>query len=238
MEEERYDQASSKFFLVGAYILIALTSFAIGMYVSPFAKTSAPVVEPTTTKIIYVHDSATTTTPVAAATPVPQAPALSKDCPKGYVRKNGECLFMGCPAGAEISQGVCVKAAPRCDVSTYCSGNDVWHTESSCAKSRANTCEYGCLDGLCKNPPRAEGVITAEPSSAAKGQTVRISWTSKNVLPNSCSVSELSPLIDDSAKGDSGSFTSSPIQETTPYVLSCTELSGAIYNIFTKVTLQ
>ena len=139
------------------------------------------------------------------------------------------------------------KEAIQCTVTSICggkdrngdgTGDDVMVRDSSCKVTPAGTtCKYGCAAGTCHPQPGGTAQIFVSPTHVHSGETVTVSWSTKGVAPDSCSVKNLSPMIDDQWTGDQGTKTSSPIRERTPYLLSCTQPSGASFNTSATVEL-
>ena len=180
----------------------------------------------------------------AASAPPTQMPA---DCPLGYSLTERGCRYIGCPAGYQIQNGTCTKLKKQCQFAQFCGGADkngdgigdtLMTRDISCKESSTGTsCEYGCAAGSCSASPRGTAEILVRPSSVHSGETVMVSWSTKNMKPSSCKVRALNQDNKDMAAGPVGSFTSSPIKENTPYELSCLELSGSIYTISTTVRI-
>jgi len=112
----------------------------------------------------------------------------------------------------------------------FCSGNNAMYRDISCGESLVEACSYLCSGGACVPPPQPQGTlgsgtaIKANPSLVRIGGTSVITWGTTNTT--SCTVTENNPSITDSWSGLSGTQTTSPINQTTTYTLSCTGAGG------------
>ncbi len=156
-------------------------------------------------------------------------------CPAGQVLQNGACVCpnnlnvtqyptCACPAGFVQSGTICVPI--QCTEQFYCQGNDLWKNNSCTGNSFVQACTWGCSGGGCLGAPPGTGNITASPSLLRAGNTSEISWTTQNMEPGTCAVTENNPEITDSWNGENGTHTSGVIQMQTSYTLSCTGFDG------------
>jgi len=240
-------------FSVGAFVQASLPSsqpLAAGQ--QPECRTgSEHPIAPVATSTSDQHSTAIPTSQPQCATPEPavqkSTPRQDNPCPSGYSRVSGDCRFFGCPSGYEIVDGLCRRPPKQCTYARYCGGDDrngdgvgddVSQRDISCKETTVTAaCQYGCQAGACRPAPSGTGEITVTPSRVHPGETVKVSWTTNYMKPDSCRVRSLSQYIHDTGTGTEGSFTSSPIPDTIPYELSCFELSGAVFTKTTIVTV-
>lgn len=174
---------------------------------------------------------------------------VDDSCPLGYTRVNGVCTYTGCPTGYILVNGQCVlDNNPQCTPMNYCAGPDIngdgigdeiWRRDAQCTESRVNeACPFGCSGGGCLPAPPGQGNITAQPTLVRSGEPSTITWTTNEMEPGSCTVSEDNPEISDARTGlNNGSFLSSPIRQQTTYTLRCTSLDGTTFTDSARVNV-
>jgi hypothetical protein len=142
----------------------------------------------------------------------------SNQCTGGQQLVGGVCT---CPTGQGLVNGMC-QAPNQCTPGYYCQGNSVYYRNATCTSSHIQDCEFGCSNGVCLSPPQASGTLKAAPALVARGSTSNITWSATNIVDDSCAVTGNG----DSWTGASGNQTSSPINGTVTYTLTCTGLDN------------
>jgi|GEM_PF-1506282 len=178
-----------------------------------------------------------------------QCVADGGSCPIGYTRNGaGNCVYTGCPSGYILVNGQCVLEPQQCTPMNFCAGPDIngdgvgdeiWRRDAQCTESRVNeSCPFGCSGGGCLPAPPGQGNITAQPSLVRSGERSTITWSTNEMEPGSCTVSEDNPEISDSRSGqNSGTFLSSSIRQQTTYTLRCTSLDGTTFTDSARVNV-
>lgn len=129
-------------------------------------------------------------------------------------------------AASNFSCSVTVNVAASCAPTYFCSGSNLMYRNNQCAESLNQACAYGCSGGGCLPPPAGTGTITVSPALVRSGETTQVSWSTTNVVANSCTVVEDNPEITNSWTGATGTRTSGTIRMQTHYTLTCTGLDG------------
>ncbi len=167
--------------------------------------------------------------------PPPMLPPVDGSCPVGYLAVGNWCFFVGCPSGYYLSGGQCVpldkegEEGGLCSPTYFCAGNDQYYRNAQCGESLSQTCAFSCSGGGCLAAPAGDGNITVSPSLVRSGERTTVSWTTNDMLEDSCTVVENNPEINDTDDGPEGSFVSSVIHQQTSYTLRCTREDESIF---------
>jgi len=143
-------------------------------------------------------------------------------CPTGYSLQGAQCVLTSCPAGHILSAGACVFTGGSCASSYICQGNWSALQGTDCGLSQWTQCPYGCYSGGCVVPSPSIASWSVHPILVRQGTSVQVSWQTQNV--QGCTVSGTNG---DSWTTNSGTQTSSPIEEQTIYTITCQGYPGS-----------
>lgn len=117
-----------------------------------------------------------------------------------------------------------------CPAENFCKNADVYHRGSSCNETFVKNCPLGCLNGECLTQAAEPDLsIVAAPPLIRKGQSCTIQISARNVISCSLTGSGVSRLFDAVNGIVSQTQVVTPaLNQTTPYKLSCTGLSGTV----------
>jgi hypothetical protein len=180
----------------------------------------------------------------SASDACPNIPGTQASPPQNGSLVGGSCV---CDPGFELQGDQCVPVGgPQCP-QFFCAGpdrngdgiagDDLFENDAQCTGSFLQSCSYACSAGACLPAPAGSGNITATPSLVRSKETTRVQWTTVDVEPDSCSVTEDNPQITDVGSGENNSFITSPLEQRTTYTLACTGLNGDPFTDFVIVNV-
>ncbi|MFZ2886935.1 MAG: hypothetical protein WA021_03895 [Minisyncoccia bacterium] len=167
------------------------------------------------------------------STPLPpNIPPGADGCPTGYSLQITTCVYTGCPAGYTLQGTACVSdSVPQCS-GYVCVGNDLYERyegNNQCLTRINQACAWGCSAGGCLAAPAGQGNITVTPAIVRSAESATVSWTTTDMVPNSCTVVENNPDITESGSGANGSFVAENIRQQTSFTLTCERLDGTTF---------
>lgn len=159
-------------------------------------------------------------------------PGSGNSCPIGYTLQGSLCVLTGCPTGFTLQGGQCLPdAAPQCS-GFFCQGSQLRQRVDQggqCTSVVVQNCAFGCSGGGCLAAPSGEGNITVTPSLIRNAERTTVTWTTSDMVPGSCTVTENNPEVSDSGTGPSGSFVSGQLRQQTRYTLQCTRQDDTVF---------